>query len=331
MREPILTINDLTVDYETDDGTVHAVDSFDLSLSRGECLGLVGETGAGKTTTALSVLRLLPDPPVKFRSGTVLFQGENLYGLSDKKMREIRGNRISMIFQDPMTSLNPVMTVAEQIAEVLRFHRKMGKLEAYAAAGDALEMVGIPRGRSDDYPNQFSGGMRQRVGIAIALSCKPEVLLADEPTTALDVTIQAQVLKIMKKLRSELQTACILITHDLGIVAKNCDRVVIMYSGQNIETAPTEALFNRPAHPYTKGLFASIPRLDVKMRRLEPIGGLMADPTRLPEGCRFHPRCPHAMPQCRTVRPKTVDVAPGHSVSCHLYMPSAMKGPGETL
>ena len=316
--EKLLEIKNLTVHFESFDATVHAVENLNLSLRHGETLGLVGETGAGKTTTVKSVMRILPEPPAKIVSGEILFDGQDLLKLPIKEMRKIRGKQISMIFQDPMTSLNPVMTVAEQIAEVIRLHEKCSKKEAHKKACDMLELVGIRPERGSDYPHQFSGGMKQRVVIAMALACNPRFLIADEPTTALDVTIQAQVLELMKKLKAQYQTAMVMITHDLGIVAEICDYVAIMYAGEIVEYGTREHIFNHTGHPYTKGLFACIPDIFTEQNELVPINGLTPDPTDLPVGCRFHPRCPYATEQCAKEHPANFEIEPGHYVACHL-------------
>ena len=316
--EKLLEIKNLTVHFESFDATVHAVENLNLSLRHGETLGLVGETGAGKTTTVKSVMRILPEPPAKIVSGEILFDGQDLLKLPIKEMRKIRGKQISMMFQDPMTSLNPVMTVAEQIAEVIRLHEKCSKKEAHKKACDMLELVGIRPERGSDYPHQFSGGMKQRVVIAMALACNPRFLIADEPTTALDVTIQAQVLELMKKLKAQYQTAMVMITHDLGIVAEICDYVAIMYAGEIVEYGTREHIFNHTGHPYTKGLFACIPDIFTEQNELVPINGLTPDPTDLPVGCRFHPRCPYATEQCAKEHPANFEIEPGHYVACHL-------------
>lgn len=316
--ENILEIKDLVIHYITRESTVEAVNGINLQLKKGETLGLVGETGAGKTTTALGIMRLVPDPPGKIVRGEILFNGEDLIQKTEAQMREIRGERISMIFQDPMTALNPVLRVGEQIEEVVKQHNPhLSKKQLQQKAREMLEMVGIPGERDIDYPHQFSGGMKQRVVIAIALACSPSLLLADEPTTALDVTIQAQVLQMMKKLRDELNTSMILITHDLGVVAEVCDKVAIMYAGEIVETGDLHAIYEDTRHPYTKGLFGSIPSLDVEVERLEPIPGLMPDPADLPEGCSFWPRCPMAAEICHRVNPAYTEVNPGHLVKCH--------------
>jgi peptide/nickel transport system ATP-binding protein len=312
----LLEIRDLVIHYETDDGTVHAVENLDLRLKRGETLGFVGETGAGKTTTALGIMRLIPSPPGVIKSGKILFEGEDLLEKSEEEMRAIRGDKIAMIFQDPMTSLNPVMTMGKQIAEVVKLHRKVSEKEALAIAGDMLELVGIPRERIHEYPHQFSGGMKQRVVIAIALVCDPSLLIADEPTTALDVTIQAQVLNLMKKLKQQFSASMILITHDMGIVADICDTVAIMYAGRVVEYADKTSLFTCPVHPYTVGLFDSVPDLEDDKEELNVIPGLMPDPMNLPEGCTFHPRCRFAVEACRLEKPAMKEVAPGHFVAC---------------
>ena len=313
----LLEIKDLYIDYKTDDADVHAVNGLDLTLEKGECLGLVGETGAGKTSTALGILRLLPTPQGKYLGGSILFNDIPLLEIGDAAMRDIRGKCISMIFQDPMTSLNPVLTVGEQIGEVIRLHDKCSKDEAAKRAGDMLELVGIPAERSGEYPHQFSGGMKQRVVIAIALACSPELLIADEPTTALDVTIQAQVLELMRKLKAELNTSTILITHDLGVVAEMCDKVAIMYCGMIMEYGTLRDVYKNPAHPYTQGLFDSLPDLDTEVLRLKPIPGMVPDPTELPAGCPFENRCARATERCKTECPKLRTLSGTHTVRCH--------------
>ena len=315
----LLEIKDLTIHYITDDGTVKAVNGIDLTLDEGDTLGLVGETGAGKTTTALGVLRLVPDPPGKIINGQILYKGEDIMEKSEPQMRKIRGGEISMIFQDPMTALNPVLKVGDQIAEVIHLHGNCSRTEAMGRALEMLEMVGIPAERASDYPHQFSGGMKQRVVIAIALACTPKLLLADEPTTALDVTIQAQVLEMMNELKKKFNTSMILITHDLGVVAETCDKVAIMYAGEIVEYGTLQHIFNEVAHPYTKGLFGSLPSLEKDVDRLNPIVGLMPDPTNLPEGCKFHPRCPMATEKCARCAPKVTEITPGHQVRCLMF------------
>ena len=313
----LLEIKDLLIQYKSDDTVVHAVNGINLSLDAGGTLGLVGETGAGKTTTALGILGLIPNPPGEVVSGEIVFEGKNLRELPEKEMRKIRGKDISMIFQDPMTALNPVLTVGDQIAEVIFLHEKCSKAEAAHRAGEMLELVGIPASRANDYPHQFSGGMKQRVVIAMALACDPKLLLADEPTTALDVTIQAQVLDMMRGLKEKLNTSMLLITHDLGVVAEICDKVAIMYAGEIVEYGTLRHIFKEVAHPYTKGLFNSLPSLDKDVERLQPIRGLMPDPANLPQGCKFHPRCPYADQECTCCEPTLEEVAPGHFVRCH--------------
>ena len=312
----LLDIKNLTIHYVPDAGTVYAVNNISLSIEEGETLGLVGETGAGKTTTALGIMRLVPNPPGKIISGEIFFEGEDLLRKSEAEMRKIRGNQISMIFQDPMTALNPVISVEDQIAESLQLHRKLSKKDARVEALKILESVGIRPERGSDFPHQFSGGMKQRVVIAIALACSPKLLIADEPTTALDVTIQAQVLDLMAKLQKERNTATLLITHDLGVVAEVCSKVAIMYAGEIVESGTLEHIFEHTQHPYTKGLFDSLPSLDKEVRRLQPIEGLMPDPRHLPSGCKFHPRCSWATEECASREPKLCEVEPGHFVQC---------------
>ncbi|MBN2899848.1 MAG: ABC transporter ATP-binding protein [Clostridia bacterium] len=319
MDEKLLEIKNLTIQYKTDNGIVHAVENLDLELGNGETLGFVGETGAGKTTTALGILQLVPEPAGRIVGGEIFFKGEDLLAKSKSEMKSILGSKIAMIFQDPMTSLNPVITVGEQIQEMILLHEKISKEEALEKAKKMLEVVGIQGSRHDEYPHQFSGGMKQRVVIAIALSCNPVLLIADEPTTALDVTIQAQVLDLMKKLKDEFQTSMVMITHDLGVVAEICDKVAIIYGGNVVEYAPKEALYTKPYHPYTEGLFNSIPDLDSEQDRLNVIDGLPPDPTDMPTGCAFHPRCPHAMAKCAKERPPKFQVGEGHYVNCYLY------------
>ncbi|NMB20183.1 MAG: ABC transporter ATP-binding protein [Firmicutes bacterium] len=315
----VIEIKDLSIQYATDEGIVKAVNHLNLQLARGETLGLVGETGAGKTTTALGIMGLIPDPPGVITGGEILFEGTDLLKLSKQRLRAIRGNKISMIFQDPMTSLNPVVTVGDQIAESIRIHEKLSRAEAALKAKDMLELVGIPGDRYGEYPHQFSGGMKQRVIIAIALSCNPEVILADEPTTALDVTIQAQVLDLISKLKKEKNTSMILITHDLGVVVEICDKVAIMYAGEIVEYGSLEQIYDQTAHPYTKGLFGSIPDIEAKTSRLKPIPGLMPDPSNLPEGCSFEPRCERSCQLCKEENPPLIEIGNGHFVKCHNY------------
>lgn len=316
---PLLEIKDLTIHYVTSDGTMKAVNSVSLDIEKGETLGLVGETGAGKTTTALGVLRLVADPPGKYIGGEVLFNGRDILKMSTSELLKLRGNEISMVFQDPMTSLNPTITVGDQISEVIRLHKKCSRASALKQSLMMLEMVGIPANRSTDYPHQFSGGMKQRVIIAIALACTPSLLIADEPTTALDVTIQAQVLEMINDLKSKIGTSVLLITHDLGIVAESCDKVAVMYAGEIVEYGKLRQIFKNVCHPYTKGLFGALPSLVKDVHRLNPIGGLMPDPAKLPEGCKFHPRCPSAMDICSRCVPGMTEVEPGHQVRCLLF------------
>ena len=316
MNDVFLSVKDLTVEYVTMEETVQAVNHVSFTLRKGKTLGLVGETGAGKTTIASSILRVLPEPPAKVRSGEILLDGQDLMQLSEDEMCRVRGKRITMIFQDPMTALNPVMTVGRQIAEVIALHDNVSKAEAKARAEEMLELVGIPAARYNEYPDQFSGGMRQRVVIAVALACNPDLLLADEPTTALDVTIQAQVLDLIRELNSQKKTSMILITHDLGVVAEMCDDVAVVYAGEIIEAGTLQDIFKHPTHPYTLGLFGSIPRIDDDAERLSPIAGLPPNPARLPEGCKFHPRCPHATEACRCGEVDMFEVSPGHFCRC---------------
>ena len=320
MSENILSVKNLTVKYISREvGVCHAVNDVSFDVKKGETLGLVGETGAGKTTIALSIMRLLQMPPAKIESGEILLNDENVLKLSDAKMRSIRGDRVSMIFQDPMSALNPIDTVGDQISEMVRLHLKLNKLESAKKAADMLEMVGIPYTRFKDYPHQFSGGMKQRVIIAIALACKPELLLADEPTTALDVTIQAQVLNMMKELRNELGTSMVLITHDLGVVAETCDRVAVVYAGEIVEIGNADVVFEKRSHPYTMGLFNSLPDITGEQKRLLPIAGLMPDPTALPAGCKFSPRCQFCDDSC-TQGPIELSLESGtHFVRCNKF------------
>jgi peptide/nickel transport system ATP-binding protein len=299
----LLRIEDLIIRYVTDDGIVEALNGVSLSIKEQHTLGLVGETGAGKTTLARGIMGLIPHPPGEIRGGKIFFEGQDLLALGEAKMRNVRGNLVSMIFQDPMTSLNPVMTVGEQIIEVIRAHNSMGPGETRKAAAEMLEMVGISTDRIDEYPHQFSGGMKQRVIIAIALACNPKLLIADEPTTALDVTIQAQVLEMIRSLKVKLRTSMLLITHDLGVVAQNCDHVAIMYAGEIVEYGTLKDIFKDPRHPYTRGLLDSIPSLAKSVKRLKPIKGLMPDPANLPEGCKFHTRCDYAGEACKAEIP----------------------------
>lgn len=314
-KTPFLSIEDLVVKYTSDGQTIHAVNGVSLTLERGKTLGLVGETGAGKTTIAKTILRILPDRAAKVMGGKISVDGKDLLALTEDDMRHYRGNLISMIFQDPMTALNPTMRVGDQISEVVRIHNDVSKAEAEARAKEMLAMVGISEDRFKEYPHQFSGGMKQRVVIAMALACDPELLLADEPTTALDVTIQAQVLDLIRELRDKLGTSMILITHDLGIVAETCDTVAVIYAGKIVEYGKLEDIFDNPKHPYTLGLFGSLPEVAEGQPRLNSIKGLPPDPTNLPEGCAFWPRCPHATERCKQAIPNT-EITPGHFVRC---------------
>ncbi len=311
-----LSVNDLVVEYTAEGQVIHAVNGVSFKLERGKALGLVGETGAGKTSTAKAILRILPDPPAKIMAGEVYLDGQDLLKLSEKEMRHVRGHKVSMIFQDPMTALNPIMKVGQQIAEVVKLHNKFTKQEASEKAKQMLELVGIPRDRFAEYPHQFSGGMKQRVVIAMALACSPELLLADEPTTALDVTIQAQVLEMIAKLQKELGTSMVLISHNLGVVAEVCDDLAVIYAGQIIESGSKEAIYDHASHPYTLGLFGAVPKLDDDVDRLCPIAGLPPDPSGLPAGCYFSPRCPMADEGCRQAPIPLKEIAPGHMCRC---------------
>lgn len=318
--KPLLEVKDLVIHYETDDGVVKALNGVNIHIGVGETLGLVGETGAGKTTLAKGIMRLIPNPPGKILGGEVIFEGQDLLKLSTNGMEAIRGRDISMIFQDPMTSLNPVLTVGEQIMEVIENHNtSLSRQEARKWAENMLERVGIPAERFGEYPHQFSGGMKQRVVIAIALACNPKLLIADEPTTALDVTIQAQVLEMIYKLKSENNTSMILITHDLGVVAQNCDYVAIIYAGEVVEYGTLREIYKDTKHPYTEGLFGSIPSLTSDVKRLQAIDGMMSDPTKLPEGCVFCERCKYAVPECSKTHPGMVTVGGTHQVRCIRY------------
>jgi peptide/nickel transport system ATP-binding protein len=324
MAEPLLQIRGLKTHFKTDDGMVRSVDGVDLTIDRGETLGVVGESGCGKTVTAMTVLKLIQMPPGRIVAGQVLWQGRDLVPLSPKQMRKIRSKEIAIVFQEPMTSLNPVYTVGQQIAEVVRLHENLSRREALNRAVEMLRLVHIPtpERRVHDYPHQFSGGMRQRVMIAMALSCDPKLLIADEPTTALDVTIQAQILDLLTEMKSRLGMAIMLITHAMGVVAETAQRVVVMYAGKVVEEAPVERLFARPLHPYTQGLIRSIPRIDKdagKKQRLEAIGGMVPSLIEPPPGCRFAARCRHATADCVKAMPELLEVEPGHKAACILY------------
>ena len=318
--DELLNISDLYVQYNTDDATVHAVNGVNLVIHKGEAMGLVGETGAGKTTTALSILNILPEKVGQITSGSVVYGGKDVRTMNKRELRAMRGKQISMIFQDPMTSLNPIITVGDQIGEMLKLHFKnMGKEERAKRTDEILRLVGIPAERKNEYPFQFSGGMKQRIGIAIALVCQPDLLIADEPTTALDVTIQAQILHLMRELKQNFNTAMIMITHDLGIVAETCDSVSVMYAGEIIESGTVEDVFQKiDNHPYTVGLFNCIPKLDSTEKRLTPIEGFMVDPTNLPTGCKFHNRCPYATERCGSELPEGYKKGT-HEIKCFRY------------
>lgn len=337
-NQPLLEVKDLVVHYETDEAVVEAVNDVSFQIMPGEILGVVGETGAGKTTIGMSIMGLLPKPPAHVISGSIKLEGEELLNKEeeprgifdfkrkhnykkeqqrlDKMLRTVRGKKITMMFQDPMTALNPVLYVGDQIAEVIRIHEKCSKADAEKKACDMLEMVGIPAVRYKEYPHQFSGGMKQRVVIAIALACKPDLIIADEPTTALDVTIQAQVLEMMKDLQKKLGTAMILITHDFGVVAEICDKCMVVYAGEVVESGELPHIFDNPQHPYTKGLFASLPDLESDAERLVPIHGLMPNPMDLPAYCSFYDRCDHRCDACKNGNPQLIEVEPGHFVRC---------------
>ena len=314
-KNVVLDVKNLHVHYVTDDATAKAVNGIDFQVKEGEALGLVGETGAGKTTTALSIMQLIPDPPGMIVDGEIYFEGKNVILNTAKENQAMRGNGVAMIFQDPMTALNPVMTVGEQLAEVVLTHEKVSKAEAKKRVIDLLEIVGVKSDRYDDYPHQFSGGQKQRVVIAMSLLCNPKLLIADEPTTALDVTIQAQVLDIINQLREQYKMAMVLITHDLGVVAETCDNVAIMYAGQIVEAGTVREVYLNPKHPYTRGLFDSIPKLDDDSTELIPIEGAISNAADLPTGCFFHPRCRYCQDICKTQQP-TVK-GEGHKFMCH--------------
>ena len=315
---PLLEVDNLRTYFDTLTGTVRSVDGLSYTVHAGQTLGVVGESGCGKSVTALSIMRLIPMPPGRFAGGAVRYRGTDLLKLSERQMREIRGNRISMIFQEPMTSLNPVLTVGRQIAETVSVHRQVGRAEAMARAVEMLRVVQIPEPerRAGEYPHQLSGGMRQRVMIALALACDPELLIADEPTTALDVTIQAQILDLLKHLQQELGMGVVLITHDLGVVAESCDRVVVMYAGRKVEEAPVLQLFDRPLHPYTRALMLSMPSMNTHSRRLAEIPGMVPAPHELGRGCAFAARCPYAQARCRSETPGLTQQGEGHVVAC---------------
>lgn len=319
MSENMLNVENLVIHYETDEEVVEAVNNISFRLKKGEVLGLVGETGAGKTTTALGIMGLLPPKVGHVIQGKIELDGENLFDKSEREMRNIRGKKISMIFQDPMTALNPVKTVGEQISEVVLLHSRCSKVEALKRAQDMLAMVGIVPERYKDYPHQFSGGMKQRIVIAIALACEPELLIADEPTTALDVTIQAQILDMMRSLQKKQGTSMILITHDLGVVAEMCDHCAVMYAGELVEYGTVEEIFDNPKHPYTKALYQSIPSLDKDVDRLHVVPGMVTDPSNLPEYCSFADRCESKCDLCEKADPKMIRLNEDHCVKCLQY------------
>ncbi|MFA6935167.1 MAG: ABC transporter ATP-binding protein [Sphaerochaetaceae bacterium] len=321
--EKVLEVKDLVVRYETDDGIVHAINGLSFSIDKERTLGLVGETGAGKTTTALSILNLVPDPPGVIAGGSIILDGKDVLSMGEKELERMRGNDVAMIFQDPMTALNPVIPVGQQIAESLEIHEGLSREEAMEKAKQMLEQVGISASRAYDYPHQLSGGMKQRVVIAIALACQPSLLIADEPTTALDVTIQAQVLSLMKGLIDNSHMSMLLITHDLGVVAEVCDDVAVMYAGRIVEIGSADDIFNHTLHPYTEGLFDSLPNLKARGEDLIPIKGLMPDPMHLPQGCSFHPRCPYATEACKTREPELKKAEGSHYVACIRYNESS--------
>jgi oligopeptide transport system ATP-binding protein len=336
LAAPLLEVKDLKTNFYTEEGVVQAVNGVSYDIMPGEILGLVGESGCGKTVSALSILRLIPNPPGKIVGGEIMFEGEDIVKMDEDEVRHIRGNKIGMIFQEPMTSLNPVLTIGRQLTETLELHLKMDRSAAIQRAIELLEMVGIPeaRQRINDYPHQFSGGMRQRVMIAMALSCNPKLLLADEPTTALDVTIQAQILELLTRLTRELGTAVIVITHNLGVVARYADRVNVMYAGKVIETATAAELYANPRHPYTLGLLKSVPRLDeIRKEKLDPIEGMPPDLVNLGVGCPFYPRCKFHVDRCKEENPPLITVAEMHSSACWEWerVARAAKGDREPL
>ena len=319
--DELLSIKNLQTHFFTHEGTVRAVNGVNLTVAKGETLGVVGESGCGKSVTALSIMRLIPDPPGRIVGGEILFEGQNLFELSEREMRDIRGRKISMIFQEPMTSLDPVFTIGHEIIETLHLHQGLRREKARESAVEALRTVGMPDAekRASNYPHELSGGMRQRAMIAMALACNPSLLIADEPTTALDVTIQAQILQLMNDLKDKFGTAVMIITHDLGVVAEMCDNVAVMYAGYVVEYTDVETLFDNPLHPYTRGLKKSIPRLDVEVERLDTIKGMVPDLLHIPAGCPFNPRCGSCFDRCLNEMPELREVDKGHQVKCHLY------------
>lgn len=321
-REKLLELKNVTTSFDTDDGKVTAIQDISFDLYKGESLGILGESGCGKSVTSLSIMRLLPQDVGYVENGEIYFQGENLLNIKENKMRSYRGNKISMIFQEPMTSLNPVFKVKKQLIEVYTTHQDVDNEEAYDKALNILDIVGIPDPKSviEKYPYELSGGMRQRVMIAMALACQPALLIADEPTTALDVTIQAQILKLMNELKQEINSSIMLITHDLGVIAQMVERVLVFYAGQIVERAQIDDLYENPKHPYTKGLIKSIPRIGEKRQRLDTIQGMVPSPFEFPQGCRFNPRCEHAMDICKEKEPPEVNVGDRHSAKCWLHV-----------
>ena len=315
-KDVLLSVKNLTVEYTSEGEVIHAVNNVSFELEKGKTIGLVGETGAGKTSIARAILRILPEPPARVPNGEIEFEGKDLLKIREEDMQKIRGNEISMIFQDPMTALNPLMTVGDQILEVLQLHNDYDQKTGMRKAGEMLETVGIPAERYSEYPHQFSGGMKQRVVIAMALACNPELLLADEPTTALDVTIQAQVLDLINELKEKFQTSMILITHDLGVIAQTCETVAVIYAGSIVESGTKEDIFDHPTHPYTIGLFDSLPNMTAEGEKLKPIAGMPPDPTNLPAGCPFAPRCPFATEKCHQQKPEAAELSPGHWCAC---------------
>ncbi|WP_096186106.1 ABC transporter ATP-binding protein [Evansella halocellulosilytica] len=329
--QDLLEVKDLKTYFYMEDKTAKAVDGVDFSIKKGETLALVGESGSGKSITSLSIMRLINSPPGKIVEGSIKLDGKDLLNLSEREMRKVRGNDIGMIFQEPMTSLNPVYTIGNQIAETLMKHKHMKKKEAYQKAIDLLKLVGFPRAEEivHEYPHQLSGGMRQRAMIAIAMSCDPKLLIADEPTTALDVTIQAQILDLMIEMKEKFESSILLITHDLGVVAEVADRVLVMYGGQIVEEASVREVFTDPKHPYTVGLLGSIPNLDTEVERLESIPGTVPPAHRFPQGCRFAPRCKHVMEKCLEGNPDLLETNPKHKVRCYLYEEEGGNADGE--
>jgi oligopeptide/dipeptide ABC transporter ATP-binding protein len=321
MTGPLLSIRNLETHFFSAGKVVRALDGISFEILEGEVFGLVGETGCGKSVTALSILRLIPFPPGKIVAGSIRFKDTDILSLSPDQMRSVRGKEISMIFQEPMTSLNPVFRIGDQMREVIMLHQRLGKTAAWEAVVRMLERVRIPDARkvAGQYPHQLSGGMRQRVMIAMELSCRPALLIADEPTTALDVTIQAQILRLLKEMKKEMGTSILLITHDLGVVAEMCDRVAVMYAGSIVEQTEAIEIFEHPKHPYTQGLWGAIPLIDQEKESLAVIPGAVPDLGRLPQGCKFHPRCPHRFEPCDGERPPMVEVSPGHHAACYLY------------